>query len=66
MSAQYWPHLNQTGGVLPHVRTDFGRWAWEGDDMITARAESGTLKASSGQHFGQVIHHRNSVEYDLN
>jgi hypothetical protein len=30
ITARHWPHLSKT--VLPYVKTDFGRWTWEGDE----------------------------------
>jgi len=59
MHADYWPRLQKVGGLLPYVRTDFGRWAWEGDQsddiIINARTDSCALVTNNGQHSMQVI-----------
>jgi hypothetical protein len=57
MNARYWPHLHEAkaGGVLPHVKTDFTRWTWEGDpsdDVINARTVSDTNK---GRHLLVIL-----------
>jgi hypothetical protein len=65
MNAHYWPHLHKAGGVLPHVKTDFTWWTWEGDpsdDVITAKSVS---SMNSGQHFKLVILPQTSEKYNF-
>ena len=58
MGTRYWPRLQKAGRLLPHIRTDFRRWTWEGDQtdiIINATTDGHSPGTNNGQHLRQVI-----------
>jgi hypothetical protein len=40
ITGRHWPDLSET--ALPYVKTDFGRWTWEGDESDGAEEDGST------------------------